>query len=289
MLYNIPYHKISSIKQSQDKTEILDLVSKLFFYLQVDQQAQKEEIKKAFSRQKHFNTLVDYYRSIIDVLIGSLYENDVATVLQSYQLNPQFSNTVGQVINLTSYSKMKNADIIVTSLKNNLIYGFDVKFGTLWRQSSNTKHIYVTNSGLTENKLKEIYDDFKYKLKQQYGSSFHKVYLLLVCYDMLSQVNYLGQSILYQSVFNQLPNRIDKVMFVVDIEKLFYSLIDEGLTGYAFDSHSPYLIDNYKATGKDYYATSHGHQYSIKINSDIAVTLEQFIKNELILTEIEQW
>ena len=62
MLYNIPYHKISSIKQSQDKTEILDLVSKLFFYLQVDQQAQKEEIKKAFSRQKCFTTLVDYYK-----------------------------------------------------------------------------------------------------------------------------------------------------------------------------------------------------------------------------------
>ena len=287
MLYNIPYHIIDQVKKSTDSQEISDTVKKLFFYLQVDQLAQDLEVQEAFKRQKKFKTLTDYYKSLLDVLIGSLYENDVATVLQSYQLHPQFSNTVGQVVNLTHYSKMKNADIIVQSLKGNLLYGFDVKFGTIWRKDTNTKNIYATNSGITRDKLREIYDDFRKKLCKEYLAPLKKVYLLLVCYDMLSQVNFLGQSSLYQLVFNRVPNRIDKVMFVIDVDKLFKQAVD--LQGYVFDYRSPYLIDNFLATGLPFYDTSHGHQYSIKLNSEIVQPLDQFINDNLIINRLEEW
>lgn len=291
MLYNIPYHKIDTVKRSNNIQDVNNMIKQLFFYLQVDQKAQEIEVQKAFSRQKKFKLLTDYYRSIIDVLIGSLYENDVATILQSYQLKPEFSNTVGQVINFNYYSKMKNADIVVQSLKDQLLYGFDVKFGTVWRKDTNTRNIYVTNSGITRDKLREIYDDFRKKLDSEYKIPLKKVYLLLVCYDMLSTVNFLGQSEFYQTVFKRVPTSIDKVMFVIDVDKLFIEVekSDMNLLGYKFDYSSPYMIDNFLATGQSYYDTVHGHQYSIKLNSDIAVPFDKFIHDNLINTEIQEW
>lgn len=284
MLYNIPYHKIDSIKKSNNPVDITNIVKQLFFYLQVDQTAQHIELQKAFKQQKKYTSITDYYKSIIDVLIGSLYENDVSTILQSYQLKPQFANTIGQVINFTCYNKMKNADIVVQSLKDKLLYGFDVKFGTIWRKDTNMKNIYATNSGITRDKLKEIYDDFRQKLKYEYSTSLNKVYLLLVCYDMLSEVNFLGQSNFYQSVFQRVPNSIDKVMFVVDVDDLFtIDNSDDNLSGYRFNYNSPYLLDNFLATNLSYYDTIHGHQYSIKLNSDIVMPLDKFIHDKLII------
>lgn len=289
MLYNIPYHEIDAVKRSSEQ-DIVNKVNELFYYLQVDQKAQELEVDRAFIRQKRYTTKSAFYRSIIDVLIGSLYENDVATILQSYQLKPEFSNTVGKVINFTYYDKMKNADVIVKSLKDNLLYGFDVKFGTIWRKDTNSKNIYVTNSGIYQWKLKELYDDFRKKLQKDYKTPLKKIYLLLVCYDMLPQVNFMGQSSIYQTVFKRMPNHIEKVMFVVDVDKLFIKNDDpENLLGYSFDKKSPYLIDNYLSTGQDYYAKSSGHQYSIKINSDIAEPFDQFIQNHLIINEVEDW
>ena len=281
MLYNIPYHEIDKVKKS-NRQEKIDLINKLFNILQINHIQQDIEINEALSRQKRFTDKFDFIFSNVDVLYGSIIENDVATIFQSYQLNPFFTNTVGQVINFTDGYKMKSADIAVKSLKNNLLYGFDVKYGTVWRKHTDNNNFYLTNSGIYPSKLNEIRKLFKEKLIKTYNMPTDKVYLLFVCYDCLSTVNYLGQADIYKNVFHSSPNNIQKVMFVVDVDKLFKTITDE-FEYEVFDKTSSYIIDNYLSTNQYYYLNNSGeHQYSIKINSDITIPLDKFINNYLI-------
>ena len=108
------------------------------------------------------------------------------------------------------------------------------------------------------------------------------MYLILVCFDMLTKINYENQAEFYQLAFNDIPNHIEKVCFVIDIEKLFVIDNSFGDDDKVLDTQSEYLLkleneveyDNVKAIYKD--------KYAVRVDSPISMTLKDFINQRLI-------
>lgn len=302
-----------------DKQYMLKKVFKeLIEYLHVDEQLQKQEINKAIARinQKQLanaqyeEAIYDWLLQETNVLIGSLYEQEVASLLMNYQLTPDFTNTVGKFINMTNYAKMKMPDLTVQSLKDGSYHAFDVKSGTIWRKQLQIKNdtsdndnvataadtiadnnvntqiikspIWAYNTGITIKKLNELYFVFKQKIEQDLKVPVH-IYVMFICYDMLTKVNLYNQAQYYQLAFNDIPNHAEKVCFVVDIEKLFiedktFNDADDKV----IDSNSPYLLRLENEVEYSDMRNIYTNKFAIRLDSPISQTLKDFVQNALI-------
>lgn len=269
-----------------DKHYMIKKVFKeLLTYLQIDEYKQKQELQKIIDKYNDNIKIYNWMAKELNVLIGSLYEQEIASILYSYQLTPEFTNTFDNVINFTEYNKMKMPDILVQSINDESYHAFDIKSGMVWRKKLDDRieqsPIWIYNTGLTAKKLNELYFSFKYKMERQLKQPVH-MYLILVCFDMLTKINYENQAEFYQLAFNDIPNHIEKVCFVIDIEKLF--IIDNSFDDddKILDTQSEYLLkleneveyDNVKAIYKD--------KYAIRVDSPISMTLKDFINQQLI-------
>ena len=266
-----------------DKYYMIKKVFKeLLTYLQIDEYKQKQELNKIIERYKDNNKIYNWMAKELNVLIGSLYEQEIANILYNYQLTPDFTNTSGNIINFTEYNRMKMPDLLVQSLKDQSYHAFDIKSGMVWRKKLDEQDsIWIYNTGLTAKKLNELYFSFKYKMEYQLRKPVH-MYLLLVCFDMLTQVNYENQAEIYQQVFNDIPNHIEKVCFVIDIEKLF--IADD-----AFDNkdqilniNSEYLLKLENEVDYDNIKALYKNKYAIKVNSPVSIIFKDFINQYLI-------
>jgi len=269
-----------------DKQYMIKKVFKeLLMYLQIDEYKQKLELQKIIDKYKDNTKIYNWMAKELNVLIGSLYEQEIANILYSYQLTPEFTNTFDNVINFTEYNKMKMPDLLVQSIKDNSYHAFDVKSGMVWRKKLDDQNkqnpIWIYNTGLTTKKLNELYFSFKYKMEQQLKKPVH-MYLILVCFDMLTTINYENQAEFYKLAFNDNPNHIEKVCFVIDIEKLF--IVDDtfGDEDKILNIQSEHLLkleneveyDNVKAIYKD--------KYAVRADSSISIIFKNFINQYLI-------
>lgn len=266
-----------------DKYYMIKKVFKeLIEYLHVDEKLQKQEIQKAL---KNNQFSYDWLAKELNVLIGSLYEQEIADIFINYQLTPDFTNSIGRFVNMTDFDKMKMPDIIVQSFKDNTYHAFDVKSGIVWRKMLSSEQIeknpiYVYNTGITVKKLNELYFSFKYKTEKMLNSPVH-IYILFVCYDMLTKVNFEHQAEYYQLAFNDNPDSAEKVCFVIDIEKLFVD--DEIFIGdKIFNKQSPYLLKLEDEVEYDDIKTIFNNKYAIRIDSPVSMTLRNFIYSFLI-------
>ena len=287
----LPYHVVEPFIKNSSREAKQDLIQSLFVRLMVDQAQQKNECKKLIVRGEKL-----YTETIANVLVGTLYENDVAWSLIYKGLRPIFNNTRGNYVNLVDYNKMKVFDIAVRSLKDNTLYGFDVKFGTIWRKHTNNDNIYITNTGITNYKLYEIYKDFKQDLQQRERDNNNHSYLLLVCYDLLEQYKYNNYNQCYKHIFGKVPHSIYDVAFVVDVDALFKTIIDKQsfytVTGEKSCGDNTrdvldkaYLLNLHTAiddTSNYYHHKDGSIQYAIQINSPVCYTLDNFINKHLI-------
>ena len=285
----LPYHIVQHIINNGDREEKKDLIQSLFVKLMVDQTQQKYECKKLRQQGKAL-----YTKDTANVLVGTLYENDIAWSLIYKGLRPIFNNTRGHYVNLVDYDRMKVFDIVVRSVKDNTLYGFDVKFGTIWRKHTNNNNIYITNTGITDYKLREIYNDFKQDLRQRETNNNNHSYIILVCYDLLEQYQYENYNKIYQNIFGKIPHSIYDVSFVVDVDALFKTVIDEQsfytTTGELSDNtrdilDKSYLLNLHTASNdieNHYYHADGSTTYSILVNSPVCYTLDDFINKYLL-------
>lgn len=279
--YNITIKKIIDTYNNSinnfDKQYLLNKVFKeLLYFLQIDLDAQKKEIIQATKYIKNIN---EWKKNELIVLYGSLLEQEIANTLINWQLSPIFNNTTGNIINMCNNKRMEQFDIIVSSLQNNSLYGFDVKHGTIFRKAYLQYHkLFMYNVAFNINNLSKIYIKYKYQAEQEYKQKINP-YVLLVCYDLLSQYNYEHQTEYYRNIFNDEPNHIEKVCFVVNLNILFKSYIDEdGEQIFYFNKKSPYVLSLYDNTYLNYFY----NLYAIDITSPACMTLHNFIKKYLI-------
>ena len=269
-----------------DKQYMIKKVFKeLLTYLQIDEYKQKQELHKIIDKYKNNDKIYDWMAKELNVLIGSLYEQEMANILYNYQLTPDFTNTSGNIINFTEYNKMKMPDLLVQSLKDQSYHAFDVKSGMVWRKKLNDESeqnsIWLYNTGLTAKKLNELYFSFKYKMERQLRKPVH-MYLLLVCFDMLTRVNYENQAEFYQQIFNDIPNHIEKVCFVIDIEKLFIADNTFGDGDQILNIDSEYLLKLENEVEHDKVKTLYKDKYAVRIDSPISIVFKDFINQYLI-------
>lgn len=276
-----------------DKHYMIKKVFKeLIDYLQVDEKLQKMEINKAIKsfipctlpEQQYNEEVYNWLVKELNVLIGALYEQEMADIFINYQLTPDFTNTTGKFINMTDFSKMKMPDIIVQSFQDESYYAFDIKSGIIWRkQLTDTVEkspIWVYNTGFTVKKINELYFSFKQRIEQQVKNTVH-MYVLFVCYDMLTKVNFDHQAEFYQLAFNDTPNHVEKVCFALDLEQLFVD-DDNFINDKVFNSKSEYLLKLKDEVEYDETKAMFLDKYAVRLDSPICMTLKDFIHSKLI-------
>ena len=279
--YNLTIKNIIDTYNSNDnnfdKQYLLNKVfNELLYFLQIDFKAQQQEIQIA---TQNINNINEWKKKELIVLYGSLLEQEIANTLINYQLSPIFNNTTGNIINMHNKTKMEQFDIVVSSLKDNSLYGFDIKHGTVIRKAYNLYNkLFIYNVAFNSENLTKIYIKYTSKAQQAYKQKI-KPYILLVCYDLLTQYNFNHQSEYYQYIFNDKPNHIEKVCFLIDLEYLFKSYMDEDNDKIIFfNKNSPYILSLYNLTHQNYFY----NLYAINISSPICCTLHKFIINNLI-------
>ena len=271
--------------QQFDKHYMIKKVFKeLLTYLQIDDYRQKQELQAVMNKFDTIEQVYNWLAKELNVLIGSLYEQEIANIFINYQLTPDITNTFSNIINFSEYNKMKMPDMVIQSIKDNSYHAFDIKSGMVWRKKLNDNleqsPLWVYNSNLTSKKINELYFNFKYKIENQLKQSVH-MYILFVCYDMLSQINYEHQAEFYQLAFNKEPNHVEKVCFVIDLDKLF-TADDNFDNEKILNTNSEYLLKLENEVEYDNIKKMYHNKYAIRVDSPISIVLNDFINQKLI-------
>ena len=277
----IPYRYINNLLQQGDEQLLHKKFKEIIDLSQIDADKQLDEIR-LFLKDPDLTwetiPLSFLYREF-PVFIGYIYEQNIVNILRMYQLEPLFNNSLGNYVNIRDGYKMKEADVIVRSLKDNQLYAFDVKHSMVWRKALPNK-LVIYNSGMTKQKYEELINSFKAKLEERYNEKVN-IYFLLICYDMLTQINYDDQSKYYEQFMNDVPNHAEKVSFVIDIIKLMREHVD-------FENEKYYVLD--KNLTNDIFALENDvnnkalymNKYGVYVTSSICSTLRNFITDKLI-------
>ena len=306
MIYPLPYNLtvFRILTLYRDTTQPLVLrryvIRKTFqellqLFLHVDLKSQLQAIKEAIHKKYHIDISEEvrleeipdeFIIKELPVLIGTLYELDIVTMLQIHQLNPLFNNTFGNYVNMSDGSKMKAFDIVVSSLKDNQLYAFDVKHATIWRKSLQQDKIYLTNTSFSSVKINEVFSRYVVEAEKMYNCSVNS-YLLFVCYDLLenSLSGFYEDDMLhsyhdyFKKVFNgERCDNLEKACFVINLKQLCKQVDGE----YVFNRNTPNILSLEDEVLFSNSKQIYHNKFAIDITSSACIRLDNFIQQYLV-------